>query len=294
MFSLIIPTFNEEASIGETVRIAHETLTGVGEEFEILVINDGSTDGTAAKLSEMRLPNLLVITHPRNTGYSASIKTGIRRSKGEILGITDADGTYPVNQFPTLLHTMREKSLDMVIGARTKKGVQIPFIRRPAKWIVNTLANMLTGIKIPDLNSGMRIFTKEFALRFMHIYPQRFSFTITTTLAALTNDYLVEFVPIEYFRRQGKSSLSSGMNGMKNFVAFLGLIIRITTYFRPLRFFLIPSIFLLVAGLGMAGYTLWSEENISDAGILMLLTGLQIALFGMLAEIVVRYRSTEK
>ena len=194
MFSLIIPTFNEEASVTETVRTAHETLTGAGEEFEILLINDGSTDGTAARLSEMQLPNLTVITHPRNTGYSASIKTGIRRAKGEVLGITDADGTYPIGQFPHLLHVMREGNLDMVIGARVKKGVKIPLIRRPAKFIVNKLANMLTGMRIPDLNSGMRIFTKEFALRFMHIYPQRFSFTITTTLAALTNDYLVEFV----------------------------------------------------------------------------------------------------
>ncbi|MDD3896364.1 MAG: glycosyltransferase family 2 protein [Candidatus Peribacteraceae bacterium] len=294
MFSLIIPTFNEEASIGETVRTAHETLTGAGEEFEILVINDGSTDGTAARLSEMQLPNLIVIAHPRNTGYSASIKTGIRRAKGEVLGITDADGTYPIGQFPHLLHVMREGNLDMVIGARVKKGVKIPPIRRPAKFIVNKLANMLTGMRIPDLNSGMRIFTKEFALRFMHIYPQRFSFTITTTLAALTNDYLVEFVPIEYFKRQGKSSLSSGMNGVGNFVGFLGLIIRITTYFRPMRFFLIPSVFLVLIGIGAISYTLWNEANISDAGMLMLLTGFQIGLFGMLAEIVVRYRNSEK
>jgi len=104
----------------------------------------------------------------------------------------------------------------------------------------------------------------------------------------------VEFVPIEYFKRQGKSSLSSGMNGVGNFVGFLGLIIRITTYFRPLRFFLIPSVFLVLVGIGTVSYTLWNESNISDAGILMLLTGFQIGLFGMLAEIVVRYRNPEK
>ena len=294
MFSLIIPVFNEETAIEQTVRTACETLRDAGEAFEILVVDDGSTDGTAAVLAAMGIPEVTVYAHARNTGYGASIKTGIRRSQGDILGIVDADGTYPIRQFPVLLRIMRERTADMVVGARTNKGVQIPLVRRPAKWIVNMLANMLTGMRIPDVNSGMRIFTREFVVRFLHICPQKFSFTITTTLAALTNDYLVEFVPIDYLKRQGKSTLSSGMNGIKNFIGFLGLIIRITTYFRPLRFFLIPSVFLIVFGAAVVAYTLWTEQNVSDSGMLMLLTGFQIGLFGMLAEVVVRYRSTEQ
>ena len=179
----------------------------------------------------------------------------------------------------------------MVVGARTKKGVQIPLIRRPAKWVVNMLANTLAGIRIPDLNSGMRVFSRPLAERFMHLYPQRFSFTITITLAALTNDYIVRYVPIDYRKRTGKSTMGSGINGLKNFVNFLGLIVRIITYFRPLKFFIWPSIFLMILGIGVISYTLYTDLNISDSGMLMLLSGLQIGLFGLLAEVVIRQRS---
>ena len=294
MLSLIIPVYNEKESIAETVRSVHAVLSGAGEAFEILVINDGSTDGSAEILKTLSLPGMTVITHPTNHGYGASMKTGIRRAKGERIGIIDADGTYPINDFPKLLKTMNETGADMVVGARTKLGVQIPWVRRPAKAVVNLLANSLTGMHIPDNNSGMRIFKKEMALEFMHLYPQGFSFTITITLAALTSDYLVVFVPIDYFKRKGSSSLSSGFNGIKNFLNFLSLIIRITTYFRPLRFFVWPAAVMMATGLAYSGYTMVYQDNISDAGVLTLLTGLQIGLFGLLAEVVVRQGRARK
>ena len=291
MLSVLLPVFNERESIETVVRSLHEILTREQMEFELVVINDGSTDGTGDMVPALTLSNVHVITHPRNTGYGASLKTGIRRSKGDVIAMMDSDGTYPVESLPLLLKTLREKEVDMVVGARTKKGVKIPLLRKPAKWIVNTLANSLTGRKIPDLNSGMRVFKRELAERFMHLYPQRFSFTITITLAALTNDYLVEYVPIDYFKRAGKSTLSSGMNGIKNFGQFLGLIIRIVTYFRPLKFFMWPSMLLMLGGIMTIGTTLYYDSNISDSGILLLMTGLQIGLFGLLADVSVRGRN---
>ena len=290
MISLIIPVFNEENAIEGTIRDAREHLQTTGEAFEILVVNDGSTDDTLAKIHRCTGGSLRVITHPRNLGYGASMKTGIRHSTGDLLATVDADGTYPLSAFPKLIGVLRERQVDMVVGARTKRGVQIPLIRRPAKWIVNTLANILTGMRIPDLNSGMRVFRRELAERFMHLYPQKFSFTITLTLAALTNDYLVEYIPIDYHKRIGQSSLSQGMNGIRNFLNFLGLIVRITTYFRPLKFFALPSILLLIGGVTTILYTLKTTTNISDSGLLLLLTGLQIGLFGLLAEGVSRHR----
>ncbi|MDO8648434.1 MAG: glycosyltransferase family 2 protein [Candidatus Peregrinibacteria bacterium] len=293
MLSIIIPVFNEEGVIESTIRTLHETLTSSGEEFEIVAVDDGSSDGTVKILSDLKLQELTIITHPQNRGYGASVKSGIRHSKGELIGTVDADGTYPLKDFPLLLTRLRERKADMVVGARTKRGVQIPLIRRPAKAVLNILANALSGMRIPDLNSGMRIFTRELAERFMHLYPQRFSFTITITLAALTNDYIVSYVPIDYYTRKGKSTLSSGMNGLKNFVNFLGIVVRIITYFRPLRFFIWPSLALLAAGTIMIVHTLRTESNVSDSGMLLLLTGLQIGLFGLLAEVVVRNRGTK-
>ena len=294
MLSLLIPVYNEQEAIKETLETAHAVFSKMGQEFEILVINDGSTDGTMDVLSGMHLPHVTTIRHKINRGYGASMKTGLRHARGDLIAIIDADGTYPIRDFPHLLSAMQASHADMVVGARTKKGAQIPWVRRPAKAIVAVLANTLTGMKIPDNNSGMRIFRREMALEFMHLYPQGFSFTITITLAAITSDYIVEFVPIDYFKRQGKSSLSSGFNGVRNFLNFLALIIRITTYFRPLKFFIWPTALLLLGGLGYAAYTLSHEGNVTDAEILMLLTGLQIGLFGLLAEVVVRQGRAKK
>ncbi|MDA0376356.1 MAG: glycosyltransferase family 2 protein [bacterium] len=294
MISLLIPAFNEKEAITETIVKAHDVFSGMGEEFEILIINDGSTDGTQKILSNVNMPNVHILNHSQNKGYGASMKTGIRRAKGDLIAITDADGTYPIVDFPKLLSTLKEKDADMVVGARTKKGVQIPLIRRPAKAVINVLVNSLSGRKIPDNNSGMRIFKKSIAEEFMHLYPQGFSFTITITLAAITSDYNVIYVPIDYFKRQGTSSMSSGLNGIKHFLNFIGLIIRITTYFRPLKFFVWPATLLFLGGIAYIGYTVKMESNVSDAGMLMILTGIQIGLFGILAEVVVRQGRAKK
>lgn len=293
MISLLIPVFNEKEAIRETIDTCVDVFSKIGEEFEILIINDGSTDGTEGILNNLP-QQVQVLTHPENRGYGASMKTGLRRAKGDLIAITDADGTYPIHDFPKLLAEFKANDADMVVGARTKKGVQIPPIRKPAKWVINRLVNWVSGRKIPDNNSGMRIFKKDMALEFMHLYPQGFSFTITITLAAITSDYLVLYEPIDYFRRKGSSSMSSGLNGIKNFLFFLGLITRITTYFRPLRFFAWPSVLLTLSGIGFASYTLYSEQNVSDAGMLLMLTGLQIGLFGLLAEVVVRQGRAKK
>lgn len=290
MLSVLIPTFNEEQAIETTVRHVHSTFTPLQGPFEIIVIDDGSTDRTPHILEGMQLPHLKIITHPRNRGYGASMKTGIRRSRGTLIATIDADGTYPIEAFPELIRELRDKDADMVVGARVKKGARIPFIRRPAKAILSLLARMLTGTSIPDLNSGMRIFTRELGERYMHLYPRRFSFTITITLAALTNDYVVTFLPIDYHKRIGRSTMSSGLNGIRNFLQFLSLIVRIISCFRPLKFFAWPSLLLLLTGTTSILVTLWKDANISDSGLLLLLTGLQIGLFGLLAEIVVRNR----
>ena len=289
MISLIIPVFNEEGAIVDTVLSAKSALVEIGEEYEIVVVDDGSNDGTADILATIDSDHLRIITHPMNKGYGASIMSGIRSSSGDVVGITDADGTYPVGEIPTLYRAMQDQHADMVVGARTKKGAKIPLIRKPAKMIVNALANMLVGRRVPDLNSGFRLFRRDLALEFMHLYPQRFSFTITITLAALTSGYHVVYVPIDYFTRVGSSALSAGTNGIKNFVQFLGLIVRITTYFRPLRFFGWPSVLLGLTGLIVVTRTVVLEGNISDLGVLLILVGIQVGLFGLLAEVVVRH-----
>lgn len=290
MLSLIIPVYNEKNAVRQCLERAVSVLQESGESFEILAVDDGSSDGTSEILEHMQNPSVRVVRHPKNTGYSASIKTGIRHAHGDLLAISDADGTYPIEELPTLVHKLKTDKADMVVGARTKQNVHIPWNRRPAKAVVNAFANYLVQQKIPDLNSGLRVFTPHLAKEFWHLYPQRFSFTMTITLAALTNGYQVEFHPIDYHKRIGSSSMSSGLNGVKNFASFLALVTRIVTYFRPLRFFAPPCLLLIFLGLCMMAYTIWTEHNISDAGMLLFVTGIQLGVLGLLADVMIKHR----
>lgn len=289
MFSLIIPAYNEEKTIERVVREAHRVLTSTGEDFEIIIVDDHSTDRTGVILSSLSIPQLHIVNHAIvNRGYGAAIKAGIRRSKGEEIGIIDADGTYPIDTIPHLLRRLRAEGADMVVGARVN-GSSIPWTRRPAKAVVGWLSNWLTGMKIPDVNSGLRVLKRELAERFMHLFPQRFSLTLTLTLAALTSDYIVLFEPIEYFKREGTSMLG-GARGPYNFVNFLSIVIRIVTYFRPLRFFIWPTVILLLFGIIMSVYDQLTIHEFSNTSERLLLSGLQVGLFGLLAEVVVRSR----
>src|SRR3990167_6815910 len=137
MLSILIPTFNEEQAIETTIRHVHAAFAAMADPdpFEIVVIDDGSTDRTPAILKGIALPELQIIAHPRNRGYGASMKTGIRRSRGSLIATIDADGTYPIEKFPQLLQELRLRGADMVVGAPVKKGVRIPWTRRPAKAI---------------------------------------------------------------------------------------------------------------------------------------------------------------
>ena len=164
--------------------------------------------------------------------------------------ITDSDGTYPNDRIPELAAMMTD--WDMVVGARTGDEVRVPLVRRPAKWALNMLANVLVETRIPDLNSGLRVFRREVVLRFLPILPNGFSFTTTITLAMLSEGYRVTFVPIDYYARQGRSKIRPVYDTLN----FLQLIVRTVLYFNPLRVFLPLSLFFFGAGL-VVGLVVW-------------------------------------
>lgn len=279
-FSIIIPVLNEEKAIAETIEKVKQAMTG--SVSEIIVVNDGSTDKTGEILNQFN--GLRVINHPYSLGYGASIKDGIKIAKYDWIVITDADGTYPIEDLPKLIKYT--DTYDMVVGSRTGEKVKVPFFRRPAKKIITILANFLTGKKILDLNSGLRIFKKSIAIQFSHLFPSGFSLTTTLTLACLTNDFTVKYVPINYHKRQGKSSIRP----LRDFFGFLSLVVRIIMYFNPLKFFLIPGIAIMTLGILAGIYTLAIQGNITDTTIILTVTGLQIIFIGLIADLIVRSR----
>ena len=281
--SIVIPAYNEEGAIKPVVEALLDVMNGSGLAYEVIVVDDGSQDNTA--VIAQSIPGITVLLHRQNKGYGAALKTGIRHAHHDVICITDADGTYPNERIPELANHLEASEYDMVVGARTGENVSIPLIRRPAKWALRQLATLVSGEKIPDLNSGLRLFRREIALRFFNILPDKFSFTTTITLALMSNQYLVDFVPINYFARVGQSKIRP----IHDTLNFTQLVLRITLYFAPLKIFLPLSGFLLLAGIAWAIFSLRVLGQLADVStIVIIMTAFQVAVIGMLAELINR------
>ncbi len=290
--SVVIPAYNEENGIGPVLDTLKSVLDNAYVDYEIIVVNDGSSDGTATAAEGH---GVRLIQHRKNRGYGASLKTGIRAAINDTIVITDADGTYPSEAIPELL-TLFESS-DMIVGARVGQNVNIPFIRRPPKWVLRKLAEYVSGEEIADLNSGLRVFSRQAALRYFNILPDKFSFTTTITVAMIADGFQVGYLPIDYHKRSGKSKIVPW-----DFVEFVSLVLRLSMLFSPLKVFvpvalgaftvgLVKFIFDVLVALTDAGglnFTLLTHRLISSSTLILWLAALQILLVGMVADGLIR------
>lgn len=281
--SLIIPVYNEQGCIAETLREVERVFCQVDFDWEIIVVDDCSCDGTADVLRGSALDRTRVLSHEVNRGYGAAILTGMRRAKYSHIAITDADGTYPHKLIPMMYKRLLEEDLDMLVGSRTGSNVKYPLSRKPAKWILGKLANYVAKRKIPDINSGQRVFDKELALKFDQLYPPGFSFTTTITLALICNGFRVGYMPIDYFARIGRSKIRP----IHDTLNFLQLILRISLYFNPLQLFLPAALSLVGLGIGWGFFSWFVLGKLAEASTLVIvLSGVQLFSVGLLAELI--------
>ncbi len=271
--SIVIPAFNEEKAIGPQIENLRQVMEANGWPHEIIVVDDGSTDGTA---TVARSQGVRLVQFPYNRGYGAALKAGIGVAQNEWIVITDADGTYPDAAIPPMLEKAGE--YDMVVGARISENVHIPLMRRPAKWFLARLAAFLTEQPIPDLNSGLRVLRKSLVFMFDHLLPSGFSFTTTITLALLYNNYRVYYHPIDYFKRVGASKIRP-----RHAYQFLMLILRTVVYFNPLRVFLPLGAVFFLPGLAKLVYDV-THGTVSAVALLGILGGIILWAVGMLAD----------
>jgi glycosyltransferase involved in cell wall biosynthesis len=276
--TIIIPAYNEELSIANQIKAVHDVMQKTEKSYEIIVVDDGSTDDT---VKEVMGEKVTLISVQQNRGYGATLKTGIARARSELVVITDADGTYPTDAIPILIK--KADDCDMVVGARTGNNVQVPFIRKPAKWFLQKLASYLAGKKIPDLNSGLRVMKKSIVAQFYNILPSGFSFTTTITLALLCNDYLVYYHPIEYYKRIGKSKIRP-----VDAYYFLLLILRTIVYFNPLKVFLPIGAAFFCGGLAKFIYDL-VVGNLSESAVFAFLSAFIIWAIGLLSDQIAKF-----
>jgi len=279
--TIVVPAYDEERAVGGVLERLLTVMERTDVPYELIVVDDGSQDATAEVAG--RCERVTVLRHRENRGYGAAIKTGIRHARYDLICITDADGTYPGERIPDLIARLSEGGYDMVVGARVGEKVSISLVRKPAKWVIGRLANFVAGESILDLNSGLRVFRREVALRMLSMLPDRFSFTTTITLAMLVNGYLVDYVPINYYARIGRSKIRP----VRDTLNFVQLVLRIALYFAPLKVFLPLSVLLLLLAVAWALFSKFILGQLADVSTLVIaMTGFQVAVIGMLAELI--------
>jgi len=284
--SVIIPAYDEADGIAPTLEELVEVLEGAGLDHEVLVVDDGSTDGTRALVEGLgeRLPSVRVLAHPDNRGYGAALKTGIREAAAPLVAITDADRTYPAAALPALVDRLTRERAAMVVGARIGPDVHIPLERRPMKAVLRWLASYVAGRRIPDLNSGLRVFDRRRALEQFHLISDGFSFTTTITLAFMARELPVLYEPIDYRARTG----SSKIRPIADTLNFLKLILRVSIYFNPMKVFMPVAALVGVAGLAWGVRQWWEMGGLGEAPVLLLVSALQIFLVGLIADMISR------
>jgi len=276
-YSMVIPVYNEEASVEKVLNEVKEALNQLDAPYEIIVVNDNSTDKSMDIVKQHG--GIRIINHEINRGYGASIKSGVNAAKSNTIIIIDADGTYPASEIPKLVNYT--DSYDLVSSARVGKDVSIPLIRRFGKFFLHRLINFLSGQHIPDMNSGLRVFKKDVFMKYASLCPSGFSISTTLLLACLHNGHPVKFVPINYLPRKGRSKIKIFRDGF-NFVL---LILRSITYFNPLKIFIPLSIAFFAAALFMAFFSIYFLGKFTDVTVLLLfISSILIGLFGLIAD----------
>jgi polyisoprenyl-phosphate glycosyltransferase len=232
--SYVVPAYNEEDGIGDTIKHLHSVLANLSIPYEIIVVNDGSHDKTGEIAGQF--DNVILINHPVNVGYGNSLKSGIQRAHYDWIGIIDADGSYPIGEIPKLLYEMKN-GFDMVIGLRDNLRQLDGPIKKIFRWLYGTILRLVVKDSIEDANSGLRVFRREMAMGLLPFLCGNFSFTTSLTILAMGKDCFVKYVPIQYSPRKG----SSNVRHIRDSVQTLQYIMQGITFFNPIKFFLLLS-----------------------------------------------------
>lgn len=277
--SILIPMYNEEEAIGATLEGLLQTFGAAGAPLtEILVIDDGSTDGSAARVAAVTDPAVRLLRHPYNIGNGAAIKNGIRHARGRYVLMMDADGQHRVEDVNRLL--AHREVYDMVVGARTSQS-DTDMHRNVANRIYNLFASYVCGRPIEDLTSGFRLIRREVAQSFVYLLPNTFSYPSTITLAVIRAGHSLHYIPITVRRRLGKSKINLVRDGVR----FLTIILRIAVFFSPLKVFVPLSLAFFGTGMGWYLFRVFIQHRaFPPVSSLLLITAVLIFLMGLLSE----------
>ena len=280
--SVVLPVYNEVGHLAQEVKRIEAALEASGRTFEIIVVDDGSDDGSGEALEKIK--GIRLIRFRTNRGAGSARKAGTAAARGRVVVWTDCDLTYPNEDIPRLVDTLDE-GWDQVVGARTSEQGTARAARVPAKWLIRRLASYLTDTKIPDLNSGLRAFRREVGVQFLHLLPAGFSCVTTITLSFLANGYSVRYVPIDYFPRAGRSKWHWWTDTRR----YLLQVVRMVLMFNPLRVFGPVGVTLVGVGIGKVIYDLTTKSGrIATNTIVVLFAAGVVVMLGLMADLVVQ------
>jgi glycosyltransferase involved in cell wall biosynthesis len=279
--SIILPAFQEEQGIPPLLMQIGAVMAKMRRSYEILVVDDGSTDGTAARAREA---GARVISHPYNIGNGAAVKTGIREARGRVIVMMDADGQHEPADIPRLIEHLG--SHDMVVGARTKES-ETSLHRDLANRVYNWFASYICNRRIEDLTSGFRAIKVDAARAFLYLLPNTYSYPTTLTLAIIRSGRSLKYIPVRTVRRVGRSKIRLFRDGTR----FFFIIMKIATLFSPMKVFLPVSALMFLTGLfyGLMRIFLMGDRYGPTSAMLMTMA-VVVFMVGLVSEQVAQLR----
>jgi polyisoprenyl-phosphate glycosyltransferase len=279
--SIILPIHNEAGHIREEVARIRRGMDESEFAYEIIAIDDASTDGSAEELAS--IPGIRVITFSQNRGSGSARRHGSMVARGEVVVWTDVDMTYPNDEMAELVRAM--DGFDQVVGARRTEEGTVKLFRRPAKWLIRRLASYLADVRIPDLNSGFRAFRRTVGSQYLHLLPKGFSCVTTLTMTFLTNGYTIRYIPIDYAPRKGESKFHWWSDTRR----FLLQVVRMALSYEPLRVFGPPAVFLGLVGVAKLVYDLVDKDfRVGTNTMVVLGVAAMLAVVGLIADLLVQ------
>jgi glycosyltransferase involved in cell wall biosynthesis len=291
LVTIVLPCFNEQEHVLAEVDRICAAMDASDLTYELLAIDDASTDDTLPLLlgARAQYPAMRVMPFRRNGGSGTARRIGTMDARGDIVVWTDADMTYPNERIPEFVQTLVEDpSYDQVVGARTSEEGTHKILRVPAKWVIRKIAERLSNSEIPDLNSGLRAFRRDVSLPYLRLLPAGFSCVTTITLAFLSNQHDIKYVPIDYAKRSGTSKF----HFVKDAYRYILQVLRMVMYFNPLKVLMPLALWLIAIGLVKGIYDLFAHfGRFAVNTVLIFITGMLIAALALLADLIVRSRS---
>jgi glycosyltransferase involved in cell wall biosynthesis len=286
VISIILPVFNEEDSIVTAIESIQKLFSSQLKDFEVLVVDDGSTDKTKVRVQEFLKSdvrgNIRLVEHPHNLGYGAALKTGIKESKFKYCGIMDADSTYSPKDLLALYSLLIKDGFDMVVGSRQGKFYQGNIRKRLLRLLLRNFVEYMTGRLIPDINSGIRVFSKEKVSENSRLLSDKFSFTTSITLSFMMRNLFVAYLPVSYDNRKGETKVKLISDSFRT----LGFVLSVAAYYNPLRiFFPLILVEILIALSLCISSLIVNSLVLAVCGLAFLLTGLVVFAIALLAHL---------